>query len=814
MGMATPIESGKVIDLQLRQGLHASETDRLGELLKTARTAALKRVSGLFGTLFENLDDALFDLAEKAENNSVQNHFFDGMREVRKKRQLVDRLFQEQLSTLFNDFASGKLHAVSADLMSNATPTNLALLDDRELEESLAINSMIAKAESRFARGLYGLNQRLSVIRAGAKVEDASNPIGPAPLCYAFRSAVQEFEITVAVKLIVLKLFERYVLGGLEPLYDEVNALLIKAGVLPQTPFVAQSPGTHNASGQHNVNAGYTDSPLQQNQASHSTDHMQPPPQMADSAAMASAQWQVELYQTLRQLLANRHTLTAPDYSGNAYLTTPPQMAMPLHVPQAQELLNALTLLQQQSIAAQQQAQAVAPVPMATMRQVQQVKQELLEQLNKLSAESISVSHADEDTIDLVGMLFEFIVQDRNLPAQMQALLSRLQIPYLKVALLDRYLFAQKTHPARRLLDAMAEASVGWNPGNDTDQRLYEQIKQTVNELLHNFDDDVGIFERLYRDFVGFTHSQRRRIDLTEQRVNEAARGREKLSLARISAAREIRQRLEDPSLPDLVRHVLARPWSNFLTLLFVRHGESSTEWQAGLRFMDDLIWSVVPKSNNDERLRLKMLLPNLEATLRNGLTTVAYHENDMRRVIEDLGKLHARALIAKPAVESKSAASDYSAQTSQPRAHVPYMETTAPDKGESLSASATTEDFPPPQMDVTLAAAIAHVDTGVQPGAEFLQHVRSMKVGTWLQFENTETGTQERAKLSWISPISGRYLFVNTKGLKVADKTTDVLAHELESGRATLLDDVPLFDRALGAIAERLKAAVSTSSA
>jgi hypothetical protein len=572
--------------------------------------------------------------------------------------------------------------------------------------------------------------------------------------------------------------------------------------VLPQTPFVAQTRGMNNGGMQQNTNDQYANPALRQDQGGYPQDFAQQQTPIVDPAATVNAQLQSEIYQTLRQLLASRHTPNVPEYSANSYMPSQ-QLGMPTHVPQAHELLNALSLLQHQSIAAQQQAQA-ATTPMATMGQVQQVKQELLGQLNKFSAETQNVSHADEDTIDLVGMLFEFIVQDRNLPSEMQALLSRLQIPYLKVALLDRHLFAQKTHPARRLLDAMAEASVGWSPDSDTDQRLFEQVKHTVNELLQNFDDDVGIFERLHRDFVGFTNSQKRRIDLTEQRVTEAARGREKLSLARISAAREIRLRLEDPALPDLVRHVLARPWGNFLTLIFVRHGEVSTEWQSALRFMDDL-------------MRLKMLLPSLENTLRNGLTTVAYHESDMRRVIEDLRKLHARALIAKPVVESRSVqAIDPHEFSSQRRAVVPHDSAAAQRRGDDFSEDAAPEAFPLPQMDATLAAAISSVASPAETASdnEFMQRVRSLKAGTWLQFEDSATGNQERAKLSWISPISGRYLFVNNKGLKVADKTADILARELESGDATLMDDVPLFDRALDAIAERLKAVSTPVSA
>jgi hypothetical protein len=80
--------------------------------------------------------------------------------------------------------------------------------------------------------------------------------------------------------------------------------------------------------------------------------------------------------------------------------------------------------------------------------------------------------------------------------------------------------------------------------------------------------------------------------------------------------------------------------------------------------------------------------------------------------------------------------------------------------------------------------------------------------VGTWVEFTGADGTTKERAKLSWISPISSKYLFVNRKGLKVADKTVQALAIEIRRGDAAILEEVPLFDRALDAIVERLKAA------
>ena len=126
----------------------------------------------------------------------------------------------------------------------------------------------------------------------------------------------------------------------------------------------------------------------------------------------------------------------------------------------------------------------------------------------------------------------------------MQVLLARLQIPYLKAAILDRKLFAHRQHPARRLLDCLAEQAKGWSEESDRDHRLHDKVKSIVEQLLHDFDDDMGIFERLLVDLQQFQDINKRRSELAEQRVAESTRGREKLEQARRRAAREILDRI------------------------------------------------------------------------------------------------------------------------------------------------------------------------------------------------------------------------------------------------------------------------------
>ena len=374
--MSTPNDSNKIVDLQQRQASQLASQDRVGDLLKVVRGTALKRVQGLVATLFENIDDALFDLAEKAENNAIQTQYFDGMREVRKKRQLVERLFQEQLSKIFNEFAAGKMQSTKSEGQSSGSG-DLSLVDDKELEESLAIASTVAKAENRLSRSLYAVNQRLSVILGGAKVDDANNPIAPAPLCQAFRFSMREMELNLQTQLIIYKLFDRYVMSGLDGLYEEVNELLIQAGVLPQIrhtiagtgrpPRQMPPPGTALPPGMQPEGAP-------QNPDQNYGGYGQSYGQQYDQAA---AQLQAEIYNTVRSLLASRRPSgEIPDYTPGPGM--PPGSAPPVIAPT--ELLSALTLLQNQAMMAQSHASTAADAAQT----VQQIKQELLDQADEI----------------------------------------------------------------------------------------------------------------------------------------------------------------------------------------------------------------------------------------------------------------------------------------------------------------------------------------------------------------------------------------------------------------------------------------------
>lgn len=739
--------------VSLSQRLDPS-SERGGALLNTVRDIASRRLQLLVNGMFEHVDDALFDLAEKAENNAAQMHYFDGMREVRKRRPAVERTFLSTVTREIADFASQQRQTASGVPLPIGS-VELTLVADNELEESLAITSMIGKNETRLTRDLFAVNQRLSVIYGGTRIEDANNPVAPAALTQAFRQAMRELSAEMRVKLIIYKLFDRYVLASLDELYQEINAELVRAGVLPQLRHeVLRQPGAAPASVGGEAAA----------QAS---------PGVLPDDGGASA----ELLQTLRTLFSARR--------GDLPESLP--IGGPLQVPTVNELIGALSVLQSQA------ATISSPLPLrgqstaSVQQEVAHLKEQLLSQIGSLRGERPGqVATMDEDTIDLVGMLFEFILEDRNLPTEMQVMLARLQIPYLKAAILDRRLFAHRQHPARRLLDSLADAAKGWSAESDRDHRLHDKVKSIVDSMLQEFDDDLSIFERLNTELQDFQDQSRRRAELAEQRVAESTRGREKLEQARRRAAREILTRIGDHSLPPLIHGILSRAWANYMVLTILRQGEESSEFRDALRFVNDFIDSTRAARTIEERRTLRQMLPGIERSLRRGLANVAFQENDIERLLAQLHTYYRHQLgESVPAAE---------VQAAEAAATLPIPESIQP-IAESEAALDAIEPTPEPVEDTPE-----------------LRMVVELKAGTWLEFV-TEGETLERAKLSWISPMSGRYLFVNRRGLKVADYSPHELAIELAAGRARVLESTALFDRALDAIVGRLSQPATASA-
>lgn len=741
-----------------------SPVGRLPVALIQVRDKAAQQLKQALQALFDNADDTLFQMADRATSNAEQNAFFEAMRDLRLKRKSIERGFLQKVFETFsnlNQYEIGRapqLDAVSFE--------SLSLVQNDDLEESVAQDTMVSKVMSRDAVALGHLTTRINTL-VSKKIDDRTNPLGPRALCEAFLDACRSLGVEIKVKLIIFKLFDKYVLTELDQLYAEANQLLITAGVLPELKSAppARRPQGRTPGAARSAAAGGDAAGV--------------------AADMASEEVQ-EVFGALQALLSEVRGSGLPRREV-------PADAVPIT---SNDLMRLLSHLQQHL-----SAQKVDDID------VRYQLDSLLTRASAKSGRSRVVGQVDDDVINLVSMLFEFILDDRSLPDSLKALIGRLQIPMLKVAVLDKTFFSRGSHPARRLLNEIASAAMGWSEQDDLQRDvLYQRIEQVVLRLLNDFVDDPGIFSDLLSDFLAYTGDERRRSELLEQRTRDAEEGRAKAELARQQVEQALNERLLGRTLPEVVVRLLQEAWSKVMLLTCLKHGAESEEWRATLATMDDLIWSVEPHEAPEARMRLLELVPGLLKSLREGLTSAAFDPFSTSEFFSQLESLHVQAFQRFKRPEPEPVVADV-AEPDAPMAADAALVVDLPEL--ELEAAAEAPAMVEVVEEIILLAPgesrAPEPEASLPEGDEALDQVDNLRVGSWVEFQEDEDH-KVRCKLAAIIKPTGKYIFVNRTGMKVLEKTRMGLAVEFRRGAIRLLDDALLFDRALESVIGNLR--------
>ncbi|MEB6591502.1 MULTISPECIES: DUF1631 domain-containing protein [Pseudomonas] len=686
-------------------------------LLQVRDKAALQLRQGL-QDLFANADDTLFEMADKAFDRCDQHLYFEAMRDLRLKRKSIERGF---LDIFYDTFA----RIGQVDLLAHLVEPG-KLRSKAQLERAAAIDGMVARVLSRDGLALQQLGLRLQAL-LDRPLHEQHNPLGPAALCGYFLDAGCNLGVGLRVKLILLKLFERYVLRDIDVIYGEANQLLAAAGVLPE---LQPAPRRRAEDRRMSVRRGPA-SPGQE--------------VGADAAGQA-------FFASVQTLLAPLRGQFAPRLQAVA-------AAQPISTA---DLLRLLSHLQHYVPATHE----------ADDFELDQQLEQLLLRVSVRSGTRRRIAVADEDMINLVGLLFAFIHDDDNLPASLRALLARLHIPLLKVALLDRGLFSRASHPARRLLNEIAGAAIGWECGGEgLRDNLHLRVERIVQRLLDDFAEDVGLFAELLDDFLAFGQDERRRNELLEQRTRDAEEGRARALQARQQVQQLLNQRLRGRVLPLVVVQMLVQAWSQVLLLAWLKQGEASQAWRDAVQTLDLLLASITPPH---EPQALLQQVPGLLKALRDGLASVALDSLATREFFLQLERLHLRACAAG---------------ASQPDgADQPLDEVLV---GEDIVLAIAEEP----------ACAPRHFADGQ---AALLRQVQRLRIGTWIEVRDEEGPL--RCKLVARIDSSDRLVFANRTGMKVCEWSSASLAQALHRGEVRVLDDGLLFERALAAVLDGLR--------
>ncbi len=725
-------QSGIHYIYQRQKGANGEAAPVPPEVVRVRETVVAGLGDLLQGAL-DAVDDSLFELANNCRNNNEQNRYFEAMREIRIKRKGVERQFKEAISSFFvsppsQTGSDNQPQAIEAD--------SLALVGDDDLEEQVALNAMAGKAKAHFQGQLIQLEARFSQIYKTADGVIA-NPLAPEYLGQAFIHAIQPMEIQIRERLILLKQFDRYVMSNLGMLLDEANRILVKAGVIPhfrhQGKNSAQSQGSSG-------------------KAADSADSM--------GASQVDAASESAVFEQIRSMLARQRS--------NAGMPQQRSDSRPVHRVSAVELGELLNALPAQNAfdsasytGFDEDLSQGEPLTIDLLELMHQ----LLAQVKRKDGRKAAITEADEDLINLVSMLFDFILDDDNLSAPIQVLVSRLQIPILKVVMRDKTFFSHGGHPARRLLNNLARAGIGWSNSDEKSRdKLYNQIHTIVRRILEEFDGDVSLFVALNDEFDAFLERENKRSTLVEQRTRESERGRIKSQKAQQTVDTILKEKLARYKLPQTIHTIVVNGWSRVMFLTYLRD-EMEHRWNESVKVLDDLIWCLHPHHDEAERDQWVRVVPGLLKTLRAGLEEVSFNSSKLDEMMAQLKHELAEAFRTNAALETRTE---------------PVMAAVAEkaDIGEELQDNAISE---------------------------YMAQIDQIETGSWVEF-SLVNGASFRCKLSAIIEEADCFVFVNRMGLKVIEKTRTELAQEMCRGRLTLLEQGALIDRALNAVVGSLR--------
>ncbi|MCL1498308.1 DUF1631 domain-containing protein [Xanthomonas nasturtii] len=800
--MSTPVSSlqpalsGPIAD--------APVSARGRRLLDMLHAQCVQVLSGPLRLTVVALERELLHQAEHARNSQIQAETYAQMRGLRDH---IDRFPQAFLQQLAQVLAGLRERPVLTPLTDAAAPLQmLTLVEDTDIDRDIVLSDIARRETSRRADALHLLAQRLAVIGAVPEFELEELPLGPYALCRVLRQCGETLGLSLDGQLTLYKVFERQVMERLGDLFERANSLLEQEGILPgliyhpylvkptqvQTrrapPGSAHAP-THAAATNRHAASARMPRPATgwagQSAPTAWQSALLAPAAVAPALALAAPGQAMspalnDAVQALGGLMASARQSQAAGHAGhtgagtpasNGQTPSPTSLAAAAQAPRKSvaavpkaALGDALASLQG-AHAAQAAATPQAPGIDAVQRQV-------LELLRSQHGPDAALSPQDNDTFDLLGLLYAQVQREVREQTPAQAMLAKLQVPVVRAALADAHFFVRDQHPVRELLNTVAESGAVWLGEDDVDPQLLHKLGSAVDKIVNDYRGDEAVFAAANDDIQTHLRALARKAEVAERRHVDAARGKERLESAKQQAAARIEHLCEHSAPPRFVQSLLRQAWSDVLTLTLLRQGEQSPEW--------------------DERQALTARIAEVTCRSKGQPTDIALG-TDVETALLQVGYHHDEAAAIARRLSTPGGEDAVTSRTEL--AAKLKARTRLGDQGESAARKPVTTPRTPAEEE-------CHTQ------------LRSLPFGTWFEFVINQQGDQRRQRLSWYSPMTGNALFVNQRGQKVGEQSLDSLARLMAGGQARLLveEKSRLIDRAWHATVHTLRSLAGQS--
>jgi len=768
----------------------------LARILNECRDLAVVRLTTAFAQILDRVGDLLMDRAGKTDVREEQQMFLDARGTLMAERPSLMAEFERQLRKIIDERVSGKTEP-KADF-SKVDARNLTLVETVSMDEAVLTGNITRVVENLCHDELATLNRGVGYLMGDPDMPTEGNPLGPATIVGAFSRAVNSLKTDRRIKFQIMKDLNQAQLGEINTIYAYLNEHLTRLKMVPAQgrSSINRSAAGDRAAAKQSGGPKAPPAPA----ASSELDVMAMFKRMYGSAMPQAQTPPPGMTQQMPQMppsvfppssddlpVINMPQMPAQSSQSFAPMRPTPSGYVPgAPIISSPDLHEGLTRLQagQSDFDVGGAQVAFSGIPQGMHNVLRDLQDSPLGQ---------KANQLESMTIEMVAMLFDFIFETKDLPDGIKALLARLQIPVLKAAMLDGAFFAKKTHPSRLLVNQLAQAGLGWSPAMGPDDPLYRKVDEIVHQILDNFSDDLTIFDTQREVLEEFLAEEEKAAEENIQSTAEEIDKKDRQQLGAVLAKAEIERRIEASPVPNFLAAFLRQRWQGALEHVYVDHGEESEAWSGCVATLEDLVWSVQPKRSVEDRRHLVALLPSLLKRLSAGMQHRGWAVDDRETFMSNLVEAHAAAV--KPAASADRSPTAAVADAARAEAEI---------------AKAAGDDAKAAKAEALAEAMQQAVPEPIEPEREviaddYLEIARSLERGVWIEFE-ADDGQLAFAKLAWVSPLRGTYLFTNRQGQKALSMTAEDLADRFRADRARVVEAEPLIDRAFTSMISQIE--------
>ena len=607
-------------------------------------------------------------------------------------------------------------------------PQELRLVPFDEIDQQLALGAVSRPFDLAFAERLATLGVRLGLLLGRDLVRAAHNPFRPEVFLGALRAAWCEFEPDTEAHGLLAPLLRPGVMFDLGPLYDALAAMLqpARARQEAEARFDKRDDRAARKAGQARRDAALSSQLRRLFDGGAPGDGLDIP--MIPNLPQGSGGW--------RPSAASSFAVAAPAPSPvqtgvvDAPCSTAAISGAPALAPADQTLLDLLARLGASPAVVPDAAQAATPHSVFYLPRG-------------------SLPRADKTTLDLLSRVFETVLLDDAIPAETRELIAFLQVPVLRAALRDRSFFYEEAHPARRMLDLLAQAD--WERDDPAWRAMRHSVERVRDQEQPEFDAALAELE------AGIAARERAEQAAIAEPVARAMR-LEKQACAERSARRAVALRMVGEDMAPLVSQFLEQRWTQVVGLAYAVEDSRPGAVDNATRTMDDLIWSVKPKATQEGRQALIRRLPALLAALNKWLDAIRWHDAQRLQFFAELAECHA-AIVRAPIELSPERQLELAVEAAQQDALRRAAQEQALAHGEDAAAE-----------DDALA--------GLERGQRFAFH---------------EEGAVRKLRLAWVSPLRTLFIFAGAGRQEAFSLPAERLASLIANGamRALATDDL-----------------------